>query len=213
MPLIDDEVAEQLEEQLTVLENEVNLAFFTQEFECESCQTARQFLEEFSKLSNKINLEIYDLKEDSDKAEEYNVDKIPAAVLLDKEKKYSGLRFFGIPAGYEINSFVNALKLVSGGESELDDEIKDTAAKVEKDVHFQVFVTLQCPYCPKAVEATQQLAYENDNITADMLDSSIFNHLAVKYDVSGVPKTIVNETEELVGAQPPEEFLNAIKNL
>ena len=213
MSLIDNEVQEQLKEQLTVLENEVNLVFFTQEFECESCQTARQFLKEFSELSNKINLEVYDFKEDSDKAKKYNVDKIPAVVLLDKDKKYSGLRFFGIPAGYEINSFVNALKLVSGGKSELDDEIKTAATKVDEKVHFQVFVTLQCPYCPKAVEATQQLAYENQNITADMIDSSIFNHLAVKYDVSGVPKTIVNETEELVGAQPPAEFLTAVKNL
>ena len=213
MPLIDDEVAQQLEGQLASLQDEVTIAFFTQEFECESCQTARQFLKEFSDLSDHINLKVYDFEADSDKAEKYNVDKIPAAVLLDKDNNYSGLRFFGIPAGYEINSFVNALRLVSGGQSELDEEIKNEAAKLEEEIHFQVFVTLQCPYCPKAVEAAQQLAYENDNITADMIDSSIFNHLAVKYDVSGVPKTVVNETTELVGAKPPAEFLTAAKNL
>ena len=212
MSLIDDEVAQQLKDQLEVLKNEVTLAFFTQEFECESCQTAHQFLEEFADLSDTINLEVYDLQKDSDKAEEYNVDNIPATVLLDQNKEYQGLRFFGIPAGYEINSFVNALKLVSGVEPELDDAIQNEISNLDKEVHLQVFVTLQCPYCPEAVETAQKLAFANQKITADMIDSSIFHHLAVKYDVSGVPKTVINETEEIVGAQPAKEFLTAIKN-
>jgi predicted DsbA family dithiol-disulfide isomerase len=50
----------------------------------------------------------------------------------------------------------------------------------------------------------------SDHITADMIESSEFPFLAVKYHVQGVPHTVINEEHSIVGAQPEREFAHAI---
>ena len=51
----------------------------------------------------------------------------------------------------------------------------------------------------------------SEQITGDMVEVSEFPHLAKEYDVQGVPKTIINETVHLVGAQPEANFVEAIQ--
>jgi predicted DsbA family dithiol-disulfide isomerase len=46
-----------------------------------------------------------------------------------------------------------------------------------------------------------------------MVESSTFQHLAIKYDVSSVPKVIINDEEGFVGAQPIGVFLDHIEKL
>ena len=73
-------------------------------------------------------------------------------------------------------------------------------------------VTLTCPYCPNMVHVAQQFAFVNSNIRADMVEASEFPQLAQKYKVTGVPKTIVNETYSFEGALPaPAAYLEVIK--
>jgi predicted DsbA family dithiol-disulfide isomerase len=50
----------------------------------------------------------------------------------------------------------------------------------------------------------------NDNIRADMIDAGEFSFLVNKYNVQGVPHTVINEKESIVGAQPEMEFAKAI---
>jgi len=50
----------------------------------------------------------------------------------------------------------------------------------------------------------------SDYITADMVESSEFSFLAVKYSVHGVPHTVINEEHSIVGAQSEMEFVKAI---
>lgn len=47
-----------------------------------------------------------------------------------------------------------------------------------------------------------QLAIESDLITADMVEATEFPHLANKYQVMGVPRTVINETIHIEGAVP-----------
>ncbi len=54
------------------------------------------------------------------------------------------------------------------------------------------------------------MAMENDIIRADMVEISEFPHLAQRYNVMGVPKTVINETVEVVGAVPEKVFLDHI---
>jgi len=46
-----------------------------------------------------------------------------------------------------------------------------------------------------------------------MVESSTFQQLAIKYNVSSVPKIVINETHEFVGAQPVSAFLDQIEKL
>jgi predicted DsbA family dithiol-disulfide isomerase len=54
------------------------------------------------------------------------------------------------------------------------------------------------------------MAVENANITADTVECGEFPDLAEKYEVSGVPKIVVNETVEFLGAQPEPIFLKHV---
>ena len=195
------------------LENNVNIVYFTQEFECNTCKDTKILLEEIAALSDKINLNIYDFQKDGKKAKEYGIDKIPAIAILDSKNSDPGIRFYGIPGGYEINSFIKSLLEVSGKREEMPENIKKRIIAIKKDIHIQVFVTLLCPYCPSAVMTAHRLALDSDKIKADMLESSTFTHLAIKYSVTGVPKIIINETHELVGAQPIDKFLDVIEKV
>jgi len=58
-----------------------------------------------------------------------------------------------------------------------------------------------------------RLALENSHVRADMVESNSFVPLSIKYQVSGVPKTVINETNDLVGAQPITALLDEIEKL
>jgi predicted DsbA family dithiol-disulfide isomerase len=49
-----------------------------------------------------------------------------------------------------------------------------------------------------------------DHVTADMVESSEFPFLAVKYNVHGVPHTVINEEHSIVGAEPEMELARAV---
>ena len=51
------------------------------------------------------------------------------------------------------------------------------------------------------------MAAANEMITADAIEATEFMDLSRKYRVTGVPKTIVNETVEIMGALPEQMFV------
>ncbi|PYR39536.1 MAG: hypothetical protein DMF93_13695 [Acidobacteria bacterium] len=51
------------------------------------------------------------------------------------------------------------------------------------------------------------MAFANPHITATAVEATEFPDLARRYRVAGVPKTVVNETIEILGALPPEIFI------
>ena len=54
------------------------------------------------------------------------------------------------------------------------------------------------------------MAAANPNITADAIEATEFMDLSRKYRVTGVPKTIVNETVEILGGLPEQDFVRAV---
>jgi small redox-active disulfide protein 1 len=81
---------------------------------------------------------------------------------------------------------------------------------LSKSVHVQVFVTPTCPYCPKVASLAHQAAVESTHVIADVVEISEFPDLAAQYRVRGVPKIVMNDTVELVGAQPETALVEAI---
>lgn len=210
MALFNDETRKQLEDIFEGLNQPVNIALFTDQDDCQTCDDTKAFMQEVKDLSDKLILHTYDIKTDQAKAAEYKVEKAPGIVLLDKDQKDFGVVFSGIPAGHEINSFISGLMEVSGAGQALPDEVTSELEKLDKPVKIKVFVTLSCPHCSGAVSKAHKLAYENENIEAEMIECSTFPELASKYNVQGVPKIVFNENEELVGNQPLDQFVQAV---
>ncbi len=221
MELLSKEVIEATKKKFEEdLEKRVTLILFTQEprrltvpdylkgQECHFCKETRQLVEEISSLSEKIDLEIYDFEGDKKKVSSFGIDKIPAVAV--QSEKDLGIRFFGIPSGYEYTSLIEAIVDVSKGRTGLSQKTKEALTSLSQDIHIQVFVTPTCPYCPLAVRLAHQFALESERIKADMVESTEFPHLAQKYSVFGVPKTIFNEDVSLDGAVPEDQFLENI---
>lgn len=209
MKLLNKKVIKELNEVFKSLDKVVTLKFFSQEFECRFCQDTHQLLEEISGLTDKIKLEKYDFLADRAEVEKYDIKRIPATVVMD-EKDY-GIKIYGIPSGYEFTSLVEALKIVSTGETGLAQETKNFLDSLVKEVHLQVFVTPTCPYCPGAVVLAHRMAYYSPKVKGDMIEATEFPELAVKYNVMGVPRTVINETEFQEGAAPENMLIEKIK--
>lgn len=209
MSLIPDEHREHIKNQLAqALVNPAKLIVFTEELECQYCAQTKQLVYELAALNDKIQAEVRDFVADAELAKQYGVDKIPAIVLLG-EKDY-GIRFYGLPYGYEFETLLSGLTMVSQGKTALSDETKAKIRSITTPVHLQVFVTLTCPHCPVSASMAHMFAFENDLIRADVIDASEFPELAIKYGVMGVPKTVVNEKVEFVGAIPENMFLEQV---
>jgi glutaredoxin-like protein len=198
------------------LESDVMITNFTQHEslltipgqECNYCQETRELLEEVASLSEKLHLEIKDFVRDKPEADRLGVTHIPAFVLQGRAK--GAVRFLGIPAGYEFSTLIEDIMDVSKGRTNLSDKTRKALAKLEQDLHIQVFVTPTCPYCPRAARLAHQLAIESEHITADVVEISEFIDMAQRYQVQGVPKTVVNDRIEIVGAVPEARFVQQV---
>jgi glutaredoxin-like protein len=213
MAFLNDDIRKQLTEIFTPIEKEVQIAFFSQESDCDSCADTQGFMTEMAELSDKLILSEYDFDKDQEKAEQLKVEMVPSIVILDSEGKDYGIKFNGIPAGHEINSFITAILEMGGLGEELPVEILEEIKAIDKPVDIKVFVTLSCPHCSGAVAKAHKLALLNDNIRAEMIEANTFGELSQKFNVSGVPKIVFNDGPDLLGNQPIEEFLKTIESL
>jgi len=205
LSLLPDDKKEVLRNELKEkMVDPVSIVMFTQEVECRFCSDTRQLVQEFQTLSDKIMVEVYDFMADGDKAKQYGIEKIPALAIVGK-KDY-GVRIYGIPYGYELQTLVEAIVNVSKGTTDLSEKNKSILVDVKAPVHIQVFVTLTCPHCPTAAAVAHKLAIESDFVKADVIDGSEFPQLAQKYAVMGVPKIVINEKVEFVGAFSEDLF-------
>jgi len=198
------------------LSGRVKMVLFTQKLECEYCQPTEEILTELAELSDKLILETRNLQVDSEDAKQFGVDKVPAIILLGEGDKDYGIRFFGIPSGYEFSTLLSDIIDVSNGSSDLPADLSAKIAAITKPVDIKVFVTPTCPYCPGAVRAAHKIAMANpEHIKAQMIEATEFPHLANKYAVYGVPKTVINENVQFEGAMPDaavvEQVLGAVE--
>lgn len=209
MSLLNAEIKELVNQQLGDLVGPVRLVMFTQDFECQYCAETRQLVEEVAELSEQITAEIYDFVADEAKAKELGVDKIPAIAVLGEEDY--GIRFYGIPSGYEFTSLLEAIQTAATSEPDLGEETLDALVKLSEPVHIQVFVTPTCPYCPQAVVLGHYMAVASPMVRADMIEAQEFPHLITKYQVMGVPRTVINESTHLEGAAPEPMVLEKLQ--
>lgn len=213
MSLLNANIQRQVVQEFADLVHPVKLVVFTQEFECQYCRETRSLIEEVAALSDLLSVEVHTFHADSPIAQAYGIDKIPAVAIVadgDDAKDY-GIRFYGIPSGYEFSSLIEDIVMVSQRESGLSQETKAELAALTAPLHFQVFVTPTCPYCPRAVRLAHMMALESDLIKADAVEAIEFPHLSQKYQVMGVPRTVINENTFLEGAAPEAMLMESVR--
>jgi glutaredoxin-like protein len=147
---------------------------------------------------------------DRDRAAKYGIEHIPATVLLRGDED-TRIRFLGAPAGYEFMSLIEAVILAGTNDSGLTPESRALVAEhVDSPLDIQVFVTPTCPHCPRAVTLAHRLAVESPHIRASCVEATEFMDLSRRFRVTGVPKTVVNGSVEILGALPEHQFVRTV---
>ncbi|MCD6461707.1 MAG: thioredoxin family protein [Thermoplasmata archaeon] len=190
------------------LADPVTLVVFVDDKACRYCEETRQICEELGETSSKITVEVYNLTKDVEAAGKYGIERAPAIAIIGKEDY--GVRYYGIPAGYEFTSVVEDIIDISRGTTDLKDKTKEKLTSLDRDIHIQVFVTPSCPYCPMAVRTAHKMAIESPRIRADMVEATEFPDLSSYYEVMAVPKIIINEDTRFEGALPEKLFLDKV---
>ena len=118
----------------------VKLVVFSQELEAaDLCRQNEQLVREVADLTDKATVEVLNLAIDRERAEAYGVDVVPAIVV--EGTKDFGIRFYGIPGGYEFSNLIDSMIVASTGEPALTAETKASLATLAEDVHIKVFST------------------------------------------------------------------------
>ncbi len=116
----------------------------------------------------------------------------PVSFTLEAGGEPTGVVFSGIPGGHEFNSLILAILHASGHEMKLDSSVQKLVSKVSKPMHFEVFISLSCHNCPDVVQALNQFALLNPNISSEMIDGGLFGNLIEERDIQGVPTVYCN---------------------
>lgn len=125
---------------------------------------------------------------------EENDTSLPSAISfkLVVEEKDTGIIFSGIPGGHEFSSLVLAFLQAGGSELKLDESLQQLIRGADVKLAFQTFISLSCHNCPDVVQALNQFALLNDNISSEMIDGGLFQELVESKNIQGVPAVFLN---------------------
>ena len=117
----------------------VKLTVFATELGGDSNAQAVGLIREVAALSDQLSVTVLNPHIDRDQAAAYGITESPA-VVVEGAQDY-GIRFLGIPAGYEFSNLIDSIIAVSTGEAGLTDETKASLAGLTEDVTIKVFAT------------------------------------------------------------------------
>jgi alkyl hydroperoxide reductase subunit AhpF len=103
------------------------------------CRQNEQLIREVAALDERISVEVLNPAIDRECAEAYGIDQVPATVV-EGARDY-GIRFLGIPSGYEFSNLIDAIIVASSGEPGLTKETQTSLAGLTGDVTIKVFST------------------------------------------------------------------------
>lgn len=198
------------------LRNPVTVRLFTQKTlgltipgrECQYCDDTNHLLEELVSLSPMLHLEVVDFYSQSQEAKAAGIDRIPAIAM--NANGASNVRFYGIPSGYEFAMVIDDLLTLSRAVSPLSLVTRKKLKRIKEKVHIQVFTTPTCGYCPQVARLAHLMAMDNHNIIADVIEVQEFPFLSQRYMVTGVPKIVINDRVQFVGAVPEATFVDKV---
>ncbi|HDD59323.1 MAG: glutaredoxin [Thermoplasmata archaeon] len=211
---ISDEDRRAIEEDLKKhMKGGIHILYYGGGGECPYCEDTLEIVKLLASLTDKIHVDIIE-DEEHPLYKKYTPKYAPAIILLEEDMTDTGIRFYGIPAGYEFESLMDAVINVSKGVDDVPEELEERIKRLKKKYILSVFITPTCPYCPISVKIAHRLAYINRNITGEMIEAIEFPELAQKFEVMGVPKTVIfhdGDHQSFVGAYPIEEVVNFLE--
>lgn len=177
---------------------------------CMACEGTYELLKTLGELSNgKLIIKELSTEENAEEAEKYNISRIPAILFVD-ENDQEIIRYLAHPTGSEFVPFLNSIQYFSGVRPYYADQIITHLKKIKKS-KMKIFITPTCPYCPMTVPVLTLFAIvSKGKISAEVIDVNLNPDLGMKYQVQGVPHTVVNETDNIIGQFTPQDLLDKL---
>lgn len=138
-------------------------------------------------------------------------EETPCVKVCRRDGTPTGLAFHGVPGGHEFTSFVLGLYNASGPGQPLAETARERIAKIEKDIHITILVSLTCTMCPELVTSAQRVASLNPRVTTDVYDLNHFPALREKYNVMSVPCFVLNDGALHFGKKNVDQLLDLLE--
>ena len=114
--------------------------------------------------------------------------------------------FHGVPGGKEITAFAGAILNAGGAAKPLDRFTMKDITKIKSPLTLQVCVSLGCQHCAQLVLHAQRIAWENELVTAHMIDANLYPALVQELKLERVPVTVVNGRKQFPGGKTMAEL-------
>ena len=217
--LFSENELENVKREMKKLKNKVTLKLFT-DFKtqkdnkkirncmaCEATYGLLKTLEEYSE--GKLIIEEYSIEENKDLAKKYDVVRIPAILFVD-ENDNEVIRYSTHPTGAEFVPFLNSIQYFSGVRPYYADQILTNLKKIVKS-NTKIFITQTCPYCPQTVPVLTLFAIvSKGKLSVDVIDVDLNPDIAMKYQVQGVPHTVINDKDHIYGMFTAQDLLDKL---
>jgi len=147
MHLLREREAEAVRTRLQAVTHPVRLVFFTEGSsglvipgrECRSCGETQRLLEDVAGCSDRVTLEVHDRFGDPGAFTAYGIDRVPGLALVGASDY--GIRYYGLPAGYEFATLLETIVDVGRGSADLAPETRTALATLPRALDLKVFVT------------------------------------------------------------------------
>ena len=148
MPFLNDQDAAFVRNRFAQeLQDDVTLEFFAPSAgglalpgqDWETAEYTRQILNEVAGLSPKITLKTHSLLSGPEVASAYGIARTPATAIVGAQDY--GIRYYGMPAGYEFATLLDLIIATSQGQAAIADTSREMLARLKENAHIQVFVT------------------------------------------------------------------------
>ncbi len=190
------------------LKNDIQLILFLQEAGCNHCRDLRFLVEKLASITHKVKAETYNFAVDKEIVNQYKIKRVPAVALIG-EKDY-GIRYYSAPEGQELYNFLDDIVEVSRGKENLSEESMERLKVLKSPVNLEYFISPTCPYTWPGGKTLLRLAMASDLLSLDIINVTDFRDVAEKYNVRGIPMTVVNGKGEFYGSLSEKDFVTVI---
>lgn len=215
MAVIDDATRAKLRERLGGLEGQVELRLYRKPdtgrlilpdgFGCATCGPAEELVRAIAEAApDRVSVEVSDVGAASG--------DVPT-ITVGAPGEDARITFQGLPAGYEFATLLDAVERTSQRSGALAAELETKVATLTDDVEIMVFVTPTCPYCPAAASMANRMALTSPKVRSLIVEANEFPALSRRFEVQGVPRTVVNRSGSFVGALPETPFVESVVQL
>jgi len=195
MPILDNEIKQQLAQYLPMLESDIVLG--VNAASDEDGQKVHDLVHEIAEMSPLITVnQVTDVK-----APGFSIAKVGEVARV---------AFGGLPLGHEFTSLVMALLQVSGRPPKIDDKLLKRIEGIDQKLHFETYVSLSCHNCPDVVQALNIMSVLNKNISHTMIEGGMFQDEVESRGVMAVPTVFLNDEEFSSGRMTLEDVLNNV---